>query len=74
MVAYLREQRADQTDRPFDVVLGGISPTDPAKARDLLGPLADAGATWWDERRLMDDDLTRLDLVMRRIEAGPPKV
>ncbi|HEX5407036.1 MAG TPA: LLM class flavin-dependent oxidoreductase [Pseudonocardiaceae bacterium] len=72
MVAYLREQRADRADQPFEVVLGGISPTDPAKARDLLGPLADAGVTWWDERRLMDDDLTRADLVLRRIEAGPP--
>jgi hypothetical protein len=39
---------------------------------DLLGPLIEAGATWWDERRPMDDEVDRLEPVLRRIEAGPP--
>ena len=55
-------------------MLGGPSPTDPAGARDLLGPLIEAGATWWDERRPIDDEINRLEPVLRRIEAGPPAV
>jgi alkanesulfonate monooxygenase SsuD/methylene tetrahydromethanopterin reductase-like flavin-dependent oxidoreductase (luciferase family) len=72
LVAFVRDQRDGDQDRPFELVLGGISPTGAADARDLLGPLIEAGATWWDERRPIDDDITRLDLVLRRIEAGPP--
>ena len=55
-------------------MLGGPSPTDAAGARDLLGPLIEAGATWWDERRPIDDEINRLEPVLRRIEAGPPAV
>ena len=58
--------------RPFEFVLGGPSPTDAAAARDLLGPLIEAGATWWDERRPIDDEINRLTTVLRRFEAGPP--
>ncbi|MEU1116846.1 MULTISPECIES: LLM class flavin-dependent oxidoreductase [unclassified Streptomyces] len=76
LVAYLREQRADDTaGRPFDLVLGGATPTDAAKARDIVGPLRDAGATWWDERQIQDTpELDRLAPVLRRVEAGPPAV
>jgi alkanesulfonate monooxygenase SsuD/methylene tetrahydromethanopterin reductase-like flavin-dependent oxidoreductase (luciferase family) len=75
LVKYLKEQRADREDTegaPFEIVLGGITPGDRAAARDLIGPLADAGATWWDERRLMDDRVDELAPVMRRLEQGPP--
>ena len=72
LVAYVRDHRND--DSPFEVVLGGPSSTGAAAARDLLGPLIEAGATWWDERRPIDDEITRLDPVLRRIEAGPPPV
>ena len=54
------------------LVLGGASPTNPAQARDLLGPLIEAGATWWDERKPIDDEINRLEPVLRRIDAGPP--
>ncbi|MEU8956283.1 LLM class flavin-dependent oxidoreductase [Streptomyces sp. NPDC048518] len=75
LVAYLREQRADDAGRPFDLVLGGATPTDAAKARDIVGPLRDAGATWWDERQIQDTpELDRLAPVLRRVEAGPPAV
>jgi alkanesulfonate monooxygenase SsuD/methylene tetrahydromethanopterin reductase-like flavin-dependent oxidoreductase (luciferase family) len=70
LVAYVRGHR--DGDRPFEIVLGGPSPTDPAKARDVLGPLIEAGATWWDERRPMDEKIKQLDPLLRRIEAGPP--
>ncbi|WP_026416296.1 LLM class flavin-dependent oxidoreductase [Actinomadura oligospora] len=77
LVAYVREQREALPDgqggRPFEIVVGGVSPTDRDQAADLLGPLAEAGATWWDERQRMDgDDLDRLSPVLTRIEQGPP--
>ncbi|MFI6739089.1 LLM class flavin-dependent oxidoreductase [Nonomuraea sp. NPDC050451] len=73
LAAYVRGQRRD--DGPFELVVGGTSPTGAAQARDLLGPLMDAGATWWDERQPIDGaDLDRLAPVLRRIEQGPPTV
>ena len=73
LVDYVQRHRAEPRDSPFEVVLGGVSPADPAKARDLIGPLADAGATWWDERQLQTGpDLDRLAPVLRRIAEGPP--
>ncbi|MEU3983384.1 LLM class flavin-dependent oxidoreductase [Streptomyces sp. NPDC026672] len=73
LIGYVREHRTAGTDRPFELVLGGATPTDPARARDVIAPLRDAGATWWDERQLQTGpDLDRLPAVLRRIEAGPP--
>ena len=47
--------------------MGGAGPADTAKARELIGPLIDAGATWWDERQLQSsDDLDRLAPVPMR--------
>ncbi|QPP07443.1 LLM class flavin-dependent oxidoreductase [Streptomyces bathyalis] len=72
LVAYVGRHRG-RGEGPFEIVLGGVSPSAPAKARDLLGPLIDAGATWWDERQLQDSgDLDRLEPVLRRVEQGPP--
>ncbi|OON78053.1 LLM class flavin-dependent oxidoreductase [Streptomyces tsukubensis] len=73
LTAYVRRHRGERGDTPFDIVLGGASPGAPAKARDLIGPLADAGATWWDERQIQTEEgLDRLAPVLRRIEQGPP--
>ena len=73
LVGYVREQRGDRRDEPFEIVLGGATSGDPAKARDVIGPLRDAGATWWDERQLQTGaDIDRLEPVLRRIEQGPP--
>ncbi|WP_329066534.1 LLM class flavin-dependent oxidoreductase [Amycolatopsis sp. NBC_01480] len=73
LVSYVRQHRDGRENEPFGVVVGGISPGDRAQARDLIGPLADAGATWWDERQLQTgEDLSRLEPTLRRIEQGPP--
>ncbi len=73
LVGYVRRHRTAEAGRPFEFVLGGATPPDKAKARDVIGPLHDAGATWWDERQLQTGpDLDRLTPVLRRIEAGPP--
>jgi alkanesulfonate monooxygenase SsuD/methylene tetrahydromethanopterin reductase-like flavin-dependent oxidoreductase (luciferase family) len=82
LVAYINAHRtgwrgaghhADRPDDPFEVVVGGVSSGDPTKAAELVGPLRDAGATWWDERQLQTGpDLDRLGPVLDRIEQGPP--
>jgi hypothetical protein len=76
LVAFLRGSRARNglADRPFDIVIGGTSPAGPAAGRDLAGPLADLGVTWWDERMPWGDDLERAEPVLRRIEQGPPRI
>ncbi|MFJ5552463.1 LLM class flavin-dependent oxidoreductase [Streptomyces sp. NPDC093225] len=73
LVAYVRTHRTTAPERPFEIVLGGATPTDAAGAKDVIGPLRDAGATWWDERQDQNGpDLDRLTPVLRRVEAGPP--
>lgn len=73
LVAYVNQHREEPGDRPFEVVLGGATPGDPSKAREVIAPLAGAGATWWDERQVQtSDDIDRLTPVLRRINQGPP--
>ncbi len=56
---------------PFELVMSGTSPAGPAGS-DLVGPLADAGATWWNE--CIWDDLERAEPMMRRVDLGPPQL
>lgn len=71
LVAYIAGQRNERAARPFDVVVGGRS--EPSTARNLIAPLHEAGATWWDERVPQSDpDHYRAEPVLRRIDAGPP--
>ncbi len=79
VIDYVRTHRPDERrGEPFEFVVGGVSPgDDPARARDLIGPLRDAGATWWDERRRQNDPdggLDRFEPVLRRTEQGPPRL
>jgi alkanesulfonate monooxygenase SsuD/methylene tetrahydromethanopterin reductase-like flavin-dependent oxidoreductase (luciferase family) len=73
-VEFLRRCREANglADKPFDIVVGGASPA--GNGRDLLGPLADLGVTWWDERMPWTEDLERTEPMLRRIEQGPPRV
>ncbi|HEX8112291.1 MAG TPA: LLM class flavin-dependent oxidoreductase [Kofleriaceae bacterium] len=72
LVAYIGRHREGRAE-PFELVLGGASPAGPAEARETIAALAEAGATWWDERQLQDsDDLYRHAPVLRRIDQGPP--
>jgi len=71
--AYIAQQRGDRGNEPFDIVIGGAS--EPSTAGDLLGPLRDAGATWWDERLMQTSpDHYRAEPVLGRVEAGPPTI
>jgi hypothetical protein len=70
---YIAQQRGERAHDPFDIVVGGVS--DPTAAADQLGPLQEAGATWWDERQLQSSpDHYRAEPVLRRVEAGPPVI
>ncbi|MFI0486520.1 LLM class flavin-dependent oxidoreductase [Actinomadura sp. 9N215] len=72
LATYVHQHRGEGNG-PFEIVVGGVSPAGAAEARDLIGPLSDAGATWWDERQRIDtDDIDKLTPVLRRIEQGPP--
>jgi hypothetical protein len=75
LVGFLRGCRAENglADTPLDIVLGGASSAGPA-GRDLVGPLAGLGVTWWVERMPWGDDLGRAGPVLRRIEQGPPRI
>jgi alkanesulfonate monooxygenase SsuD/methylene tetrahydromethanopterin reductase-like flavin-dependent oxidoreductase (luciferase family) len=58
------------SDGPFEVVVGGTTPDDPAAAQALLEPLAEAGMTWWQET--VDPRQTDLASFRRRVRQGPP--
>ncbi|MFD5696795.1 LLM class flavin-dependent oxidoreductase [Streptomyces lasiicapitis] len=74
LVAYVEGERERLGARgAYEFVLGGATPGDADHAGELLAPLRDAGATWWDERQLQTGPgIDRLDPVLRRIEQGPP--
>jgi alkanesulfonate monooxygenase SsuD/methylene tetrahydromethanopterin reductase-like flavin-dependent oxidoreductase (luciferase family) len=55
---------------PFDVMVGGTTPDDPAAARAVLEPLAEAGLTWWSET--VDPRQGDVETWRRRIRQGPP--
>ncbi|HEV2779807.1 MAG TPA: LLM class flavin-dependent oxidoreductase [Actinophytocola sp.] len=74
LAAFLAERRAadGRAGEPFDLVVGGRTGGD--RAREIVAELAEAGATWWDERMPFDDTLDRADGYRKRIEQGPPRV
>jgi hypothetical protein len=75
LIAYIAKHRDERAVTPFEIVLGGATAGDPGEARDTIAPLAEAGATWWDERQLQSsDDVYRQTPVLRRIDQGPPSL
>jgi alkanesulfonate monooxygenase SsuD/methylene tetrahydromethanopterin reductase-like flavin-dependent oxidoreductase (luciferase family) len=75
LVHFLQECRKSNglADKPFDITVGGATPPGPS-ARDTVGPLSEAGITWWDERLPWTDDMERTAPTLRRIEQGPPRI
>jgi alkanesulfonate monooxygenase SsuD/methylene tetrahydromethanopterin reductase-like flavin-dependent oxidoreductase (luciferase family) len=58
-------------DRPYEVVVDGVTPADdPAAAASMTRAVAEAGATWWIEA---DWEHADLDSLRARISAGPPR-
>lgn len=72
--AYVRKNRLE--GGPFDVVVEGTTPGDDrAAAAALVGPWADAGATWWNESMWGAlDDPDGPKAVLARIRQGPPQI
>jgi alkanesulfonate monooxygenase SsuD/methylene tetrahydromethanopterin reductase-like flavin-dependent oxidoreductase (luciferase family) len=71
--AFLRRCRdgAGKGHRPFDLVVGGMSPAGTGATQDLFGSLGEAGATWWQECMPWDERLERAGPILRRAEQGP---
>jgi alkanesulfonate monooxygenase SsuD/methylene tetrahydromethanopterin reductase-like flavin-dependent oxidoreductase (luciferase family) len=66
-------ERKRPTDRPFEIVVEGRTPADDAaKAREIVQPFADAGATWWLETMWLAPNSQ--DDVLARIHHGPPRL
>lgn len=67
---WMSERR--ETMEGFDIIVEGVtSGTDHVANQDRLGPLAEAGATWWIESR-WGDDVTG-EVLLERIRQGPPR-
>jgi alkanesulfonate monooxygenase SsuD/methylene tetrahydromethanopterin reductase-like flavin-dependent oxidoreductase (luciferase family) len=70
MKAYIDQNRSLTT--PFDIVQEGETPGDDRqRARDIVLPYAEAGATWWTESRWSFPPIEELRL---RIQQGPPRI
>lgn len=55
----------------IDIVIEGQTPADNAAAGEQVGPLAEAGATWWIEEFWTEPDIEK---VKARVAAGPPAI
>jgi alkanesulfonate monooxygenase SsuD/methylene tetrahydromethanopterin reductase-like flavin-dependent oxidoreductase (luciferase family) len=64
-----RERPANDTGREFEIVAQGTTPSDPARAAEIVRPFAEAGATWWIDA---DWEAPTIDALRRRIAVGPP--
>jgi alkanesulfonate monooxygenase SsuD/methylene tetrahydromethanopterin reductase-like flavin-dependent oxidoreductase (luciferase family) len=70
MKAYLEEHRSQSA--PFDIVQEGETPgEDRERAREIVRPYAEAGATWWTESRW---SFPPIEDLRRRIQQGPPRL
>jgi hypothetical protein len=67
----LRERPEERRGEPFEIVAQGSTPADRAAAASVVGPWAEAGATWWIDA---DWDTPSLESLRRRIAAGPPEL
>jgi len=55
--------------REFDIVKDGVTPANEKKAKEIVTPYAESGATWWTETMW---GVRRMGDVRKRIRAGPP--
>ncbi len=70
MAVYIKAHQISTA--PFDIIMEGKTPGDDrAKAAASLRPMAEAGATWWNETMW---DATDDQAVLLRIRQGPPRI
>lgn len=71
ILTYIRQFRTN--DEPFDVLISGnTGGLDRQKDIDQILPYAEAGATWWQEGFMGDDQ--ELEALRTRIRRGPPRL
>jgi hypothetical protein len=73
---YLIEVNGQERGSQQDIVVEGETPGDnPDKAREIVQPWADAGATWWiDGHWQIPSGMDPQVYLQKRIEQGPPPV
>ncbi|GCE77237.1 luciferase-like protein [Cellulomonas biazotea] len=71
IAAWVREHREADAG-PYEIVLQGVLPEDPAEAQDHTDALAEAGATWFIESRWEGPGST-YDALAARIRQGVPR-
>lgn len=72
MKTFIEKHRSETT--PFDIIVEGTTPgNDLQKAKEIIQPWEDAGATWWLEALWSAPHTAKgLITVRKRIELGPP--
>jgi alkanesulfonate monooxygenase SsuD/methylene tetrahydromethanopterin reductase-like flavin-dependent oxidoreductase (luciferase family) len=70
LIIYIRKHRSSAA--PFDVVCSGKTNADSIRAREIVAPYAEAGATWWLESVLPWK--TSFADFRARVVAGPPRL
>ena len=68
-IATYAERRRTAGSGPFDIVVQGASPANPAAA-EVVRPWSDAGATWWIEAAW---EHATVESLRARLRAGPPR-
>jgi alkanesulfonate monooxygenase SsuD/methylene tetrahydromethanopterin reductase-like flavin-dependent oxidoreductase (luciferase family) len=69
--AYVSEHKGE--DAPYDIIMEGETPgDDPQKAADTVGPMVEAGATWWLEAMWTDPNWQQN--ILTRVRQGPPRI
>ncbi len=69
IVKFMSEYRDEENS--FDIVAPGKTPADDIeKSKEIIGEFAEAGITWW----LEDINLKTKEEVLKRIQAGPPRI
>ena len=73
MREFVHENRKIQRNRrrEFDIITEGATPTNERKARKIVEPFVESGATWWMETMW---GTNRTQKVRERIVAGPPSL
>ncbi|MHB2022768.1 MAG: LLM class flavin-dependent oxidoreductase [Mycobacteriales bacterium] len=73
-VKAIRAWLVERGERPINIVVEGVTPSEAQAAADIIGPWADAGATWWIDARweLPHHGEDRHAEVMQGLTAGPP--
>jgi len=60
-------------DRPFEVILQGKLPSDPAEAAEAARTMADAGVTWWIDS-WWDPSTVTPEMLLEKVRQGPPSL